>query len=92
LEFLEELVAGLLESNIRVLGLRGNHFGTDGAALIAELLGQMERLDIGQNNLRTPGLEVICSALITNDTLAYLDVQDNEIDEMGLKIVANTLV
>lgn len=82
----------MLDSNVQVLGLRGNRFGAEGALLLVELLGKLTRLDISFNEIGSVGLEGICSALTPNRTLVYLDVQGNGIDEFGMEILAKTLV
>ncbi|CAG9462353.1 unnamed protein product [Pedinophyceae sp. YPF-701] len=94
------LVAGAFLSmveipQLRVLVLRGNNLGYQGALATAKLIaaaGQgLEMLDLSFNGVGDAGATLLGAALATGTSLQHLDLDGNPIGDIGYRAIANSL-
>ena len=86
----------ILENNrLRVLDLSCNRISFNGCEAIHEILTSkycvLESLNLSSNRVGHYGAKSISQALSKNRTLIHLDMTRNDIDDNGLKMVAESL-
>jgi len=98
-EGVRQLVSFLLENKtLRVLDLRCNELGADGAKHLGQLLGsdcQLSRLNLSSNRIgekcNVTGAAAIAQALLNNRMLRHLDLNNNLLCGEALKALAEAV-
>lgn len=72
-----------VNKNLRILEMKGNLCGDEGAMWLAQGLksnGYLQELDLGRNELRRTGAETMFQALTFNTSLEYLNLSSNQFE------------
>ncbi|XP_069753910.1 protein NLRC3-like [Narcine bancroftii] len=92
-----EALSFILSNNrmLRNLNLCGNHLGDRGICILSASLKEprckLQKLKLSNNNLSTGSWEELISVLVINQTLQELNVSNNRIGEVGLRILSTAL-
>ena len=90
----EALAKAITQSKINTLSLRGEHIGDKGTKVLAEALhgSKVANLELVCASFSQEGIASLADLINSNKQLKNLNLTDNNIDDEGLKLLADSIL